>query len=53
MEQPDKTEPSNQGQPFDILFKEVVKQHIHDILPVFLPGAVYEETLDTERMRPP
>jgi len=53
MEQPDRTESSNQGQPFDILFKEIVEQHVHDILPVFLPGAVYEETLDTERMRPP
>ena len=54
MEQPDdRTESSNSGQPFDILFKEIVEQHVHDILPVFLPGAVYEETLDTERMRPP
>ena len=54
MEQPDdRMGSSNSGQPFDILFKEIVEQHVHDILPVFLPGAVYEETLDTERMRPP
>ncbi len=39
-------------QVYDATLKEFIQQQIPDLLPILLPGAVYQETLDVERIRP-
>src|SRR6266704_2853951 len=40
------------SQIYDSTLKQLIQQQIPDILPVLLPGAVYQETLDIEQIRP-
>ncbi len=41
-----------QQQPFDATFKAWVKEQARDVLPLLLPGAIYIEALDVERIKP-
>jgi len=43
------TEPTQQ---YDASLKDLIEQQAADILPLFLPGAVYEGTLNVEMIRP-
>src|SRR5947209_1859479 len=47
-----KKENQKPAQPYDTTFKEWIRQEARDVLPLFLPGAVYEDTLDVEIIRP-
>ena len=40
------------GQRFDSTLKELVQKQPQEILNVFLPGAIYQETLNVESIRP-
>ena len=40
------------AQQYDTTFKDWIRQSARDVLPLFLPGAIYEETLDVEIVRP-
>lgn len=37
---------------YDTTLKDILKQHVRDMLPVLLPGAVYEANLNVELIRP-
>src|SRR5438067_3884043 len=37
---------------YDTTFKDWIRKEARDVLPLFLPGATYEETLDVEIIRP-
>jgi hypothetical protein len=37
---------------YDTTLKDILKQHVRDILPLILPGAVYEANLNVELIRP-
>lgn len=37
---------------YDTTLKDIVKQQVRDILPVLLPGAIYEATINVELIRP-
>src|SRR5205823_12334366 len=45
----DKPEPAQQ---YDTTFKDWIRTVAREVLPVLLPGAVYEETLDVEAIKP-
>lgn len=45
-------EQQKQPQSYDSSLKALVQQQASDILPLFLPGATYEETLNVEIVRP-
>jgi hypothetical protein len=53
MPQPKDKRPSHKKKPqkYDTSFKALVEQHASDILPLLLPGAVYEKTLNVEIIR--
>jgi hypothetical protein len=51
-EQTDTEEQQNQSQVYDTSMKELVDKQVKDILPVLLPGATYESTLNVEIVRP-
>src|SRR2546421_13006112 len=40
------------SQQFDTTFKDWIRKVAPQVLPLFLPGATYEETLDVEIIRP-
>jgi hypothetical protein len=40
------------AQQYDTTFKDWIRKVAPDVLPVFLPGAVYEDTLDIEIIKP-
>ena len=42
----------SQAQAYDASLKALVQEQARDILPVFLPGARYEDTLNVEIIRP-
>jgi hypothetical protein len=52
MEQSDKDEQQNPPQAYDTSLKDLVEKQASDILPIFLPGVAYEETLNIEVIRP-
>lgn len=37
---------------YDTTLKDLVKQQARDILPILLPGVVYEDTINIELVRP-
>src|SRR5579859_2003285 len=37
---------------YDTTLKDIIKQQVRDILPVLLPGAIYESTVNVELIRP-
>ncbi|TMD69132.1 MAG: hypothetical protein E6I91_02890 [Chloroflexi bacterium] len=37
---------------YDTTFKDWIRKEARDVLPLFIPGATYEETLDVEIVRP-
>jgi hypothetical protein len=39
-------------QVYDSVLKELIQQHVEDIVPILLPGVSYAATLDIERIRP-
>lgn len=43
---------SQPAQPYDTTFKDWIRQSAREVLPLFLPGAVYEETLNVELIKP-
>ncbi len=40
------------AQQYDTTFKDWIRKVAPDVLPLFLPGAVYEDTLDIEIIKP-
>ena len=40
------------SQQYDTTFKDWIRKEARDVLPLFIPGATYEETLDVEIVRP-
>ena len=40
------------AQQYDTTFKDWIRKEARNVLPLFLPGATYEETLDVEIIRP-
>ncbi len=54
MTQDPQKDPTNQhNQPYDASLKGWISQQARAILPVLLPGALYERTLNVETIRPP
>ncbi|MBV9230694.1 MAG: hypothetical protein JOZ18_15400 [Chloroflexi bacterium] len=53
MEKANKDEQQNPPQAYDASLKDLVEKQAADILPILLPGAAYEETLNVEVIRPP
>src|SRR5579864_5219255 len=45
----DKQEPAQQ---YDTTFKDWIRMVAREVLPILLPGAVYEDTLDVEAIKP-
>jgi hypothetical protein len=52
MAQDNQEEEQELAQPYDTTFKDWIRQQPANILPVLLPGATYEDTLDVEVVRP-
>ena len=52
MARPKKPGKKEQQQPFDATFKAWIKEQARDILPLLLPGAIFLEALDVERIKP-
>lgn len=52
MAKPKRRRQQSQAQAYDTTLKTWVQEQARDILPVFLPGAMYEETLNVEIIRP-
>jgi hypothetical protein len=52
-QEPQKDSSNQQFQLYDSSFKDWISQQAPAILPVLLPGAIYEQTLDVEIARPP
>ncbi len=48
-QQQEEQQPSQQ---YDTTFKDWIRKEARNVLPLFLPGAIYEETLDVEIIRP-
>jgi len=40
------------SQQYDTTFKDWIRKEARDVLPLLIPGAIYEETLDVEIVRP-
>lgn len=52
MAKPKRRRQQSQAQAYDTTLKTWVQEQARYILPVFLPGAMYEETLNVEIIRP-
>ena|SRR5215469_3168892 len=52
MAKPKRRRRRSQAQAYDASLKALVQEQARDILPVFLPGALYEDTLNVEIIRP-
>ncbi|TMC80550.1 MAG: hypothetical protein E6J10_12340 [Chloroflexi bacterium] len=48
----DQEEEQQPAQQYDTTFKDWLRQAARSVLPLFLPGATYEETLDVEIIKP-
>jgi hypothetical protein len=40
------------GQPYDTTLKTWIKENPQEILPILLPGAIFQEAIDIERIKP-
>lgn len=47
-----KSSANAKGQPYDTTLKTWVKENPAEILPVLLPGAIFQEAIDIERIKP-